>query len=367
MNRWIFVLCCVVFLGHYSRAGESLLYCVRTGEMKESQVLPRTDIFAVNPETGKQRLAFSDARSEFLLLPGSDAQVDVVAAGGRIFARGMDRKLYTNGHWDNPAALYELSTNGSGKARKLFEIQPEATMGSNIRMLFISPTGAKIGYIRISKGKPYLFLHETSTGRLLRKIDLTDDVSDLSVTTIGWTPDGERLFFTLDRTDEDDNWMEPGSLMGSYVMKEDGSGRLRVAPEAEMHPSRPGLNSNSAFSAVLLGALPDGRYLVRDLQTGPPSAHPGTYVYIMDTATKVQKTLRVDVPGELYPFRLSRSGSELAIVATERKSDAAEGLTNTKTLWVFDLESGKERKLLSFTAKQDGSKWMGLVGWLGNR
>lgn len=367
MNRWILVLCCVVLFGNYSRAGDSLLYCVSEGATKDSQVLSKTDIFAVNPETGKQRLVFSDARSEFLLLPGSDAQIDVVAAGGRIFSRGMDRKLYAKDPAYSPAALYELSANGSGKARKLFDIPIEAGMGSNIRMLFVSPTGAKIGFVRTSNGKQYLFLYETSTGKLLRKIDLTEDVADMSVAAIGWMPDGERLFSTLNRTDEDDEWTNPESLMGSYVIKEDGTGRQRIAPEAEMHPSLPGLNRDVKACAVLLGVLPDGRYLVRDFQMGPPSAHPGAYVYILDPATKAQRTLTIGVPGELYPFRLSRSASELAMVATQRKFEPGNASTDAKTLWVFALESGKQRKLLSFTTKQDGSKWIGLVGWLGSR
>ena len=158
-----------------------------------------------------------------------------------------------------PAALYELPANGSGKARKIFDIPIEAGMGSNVRMLFVSPTGGKIGYIRTSAGKQYFFLHETSTGKLLRKLDLTENMGNMSVTTIGWMPDETRLFFTLNRTDEDDEWTNPDSLMGSYVMKEDGTGREQIAPEEQLHPDLPGLNKDVKVSAVLLGVLPDGR------------------------------------------------------------------------------------------------------------
>jgi hypothetical protein len=239
-------------------------------------------------------------------------------------------------------------------------------MGSNFRLLFVSPGGTKIGYIRVTNAKPYLFLHETSTGRLLRTISLAEHITNLAVTTIGWMPDEQRLFFSLDRTDEDDEWTEPGSLMGSYVVKEDGSGQLRVAPEAEMHLRRPGLNADAKATAVVLNALPDGRYLVRDLLRGPASTRPEVYVYTLNTATKAQETLPIDVPGDLSFFRLSRSGRELAILAKQQDVEAGT-FTNTRTLWVFDIESGKQRKVNSFRAKENGPSWIGLIGWLGSR
>jgi len=366
INRWILVLCCVALFAHTSQAGESLVYSISTGEMKQSQVLSKTEIFIVDPETGKQRLVFSDAGTGLLLLPGSDAQSDIVAAGGRIFSRGMERKLYSEDRPDYPAALYELSTDGSGKARKIFGFETEEGKRGTFRHLIISPTGAKIGYIKVSNGRPYLFVHETAAGKLLWKVDLAYIVFDSIVSTIGWMPDGERLFFTLGPGDEDDNWKLPESQMGSYVVKDNGSGPVRVAPEAAMHPSRPGLEADANTAAVVLGALPDGRYLVRDSQVGPASAHPGTYFYILDVAAKTQKTLRMDVQGELDPFRLSRSGRELALVAKQRQYETPGVFTDTKAVWVVDVESDKERKLLSFPIKQNGPPWIHLVGWLGD-
>ena len=366
MNRWIVAFCCVLLCGSYSRAEDSLLYCVSKTETKDSrQSLSKTEVFAVDPTTGQQRLVFSDARSKFVLLPGSDVQLDVVAAGGRIFSRAMDRKLYANGRMDNPAAIYELSADGSGKARKITDIHPNASMGSNFHFLFVSPTGAKLGYIRISGGKPYLFLHETSTGGLLRELDLTESVSSMSVTTIGWMPDGKRLYFTLNRTDEDDEWPEPESLMGSYIMEEDGSGKHRVAPEKDLHPSRQGLNVDPKASAVLLGPLPDGRYLLKDMQ-GSAKVHPAIYVYVLSVATKVQETLSIDGLGELRPYRLSPSGHTVATVSTQLKSIIPDDSADTKTLWVVNVESGSRRKLLTFTPQQDGTRWTGLIGWLGS-
>jgi len=134
-----------------------------------------------------------------------------------------------------------------------------------------------------------------------------------------------------------------------------------------MHPTRPGLKGSSAVSAAVLDALSGGRYLVRDYQTGPPSAHPGTYVYILDTKTKTQKIVTMDAPGELYPFRLSPSGRELAAVVKQQAAEGADAINAAKTIWVFDVESGEQKKLISFLPSQNGPKWIGLVGWLGSR
>jgi hypothetical protein len=366
MNRRILVVFCLVLLTHAARAGESLVYAVSTGETKPSQLLPKTEIFIVDSESGKHRLVFSDANTEFLLLPGSDVQSDIVAAGGRVFSRGVERKFYTNGRSDHPAAVIELPTSGASKPRKIFDIENEVATGSTFLNLFISPTGAKIGYMKYSSGKPFLFLHETATGKLLRKLDLSNMVFDYSVTTIGWMPDGERLFFTLDRTDEDDNWQLPDSRVGSYVMKEDGSGLVRVAPEAAMHPNRPGLQANTVGAAIVLGALPNGRYLVRDFQVGPASAHPGAYLYTLDPLANTQKTLSTNAQGEPRCFRLSRSGRNLALLA-EQKDNTTEGPTDSKVVWVFDVESGEKRNLLSFSVKQYGAASIDLIGWLGHR
>jgi hypothetical protein len=36
-------------------------------------------------------------------------------------------------------------------------------------------------------------------------------------------------------------------------------------------------------------------------------------------------------------------------------------------VWVLDVESGQQRKLLSFSIKQQVAPWINLIGWLGRR
>ncbi len=357
-----------VLLTHRAGADESLVYAVSTSEKTKSQILPKTDIFIVDPATAKQRMVFSDAKTEFVLLPGSEIQPYILTAGGRIFSPGMDRKLYAGGWQGHSVTVYEIPLDGSAKARKIFDIEPDAKMNGNFLNLMVSPTGSKIGYMKYSSGKPYLFLHETVTGKLLRQLDLSNSILDYSVTTIGWMPDGERLFFTLDRTDEDDNWQLLDSKVGSYVMNDDGSGLQRIAPEAAMHPARPGLRANAVGAAVILGALPGGGYLVRDSEMGPATAHAGAYLYTLDPTTNTQKTIRVDAQGDkVHSFRLSSSGRTLALMTVQNKSDQPETTTDSETVWVLDLNSGQQRSLFSFDFKRPGVLGINLIGWLGHR
>jgi len=103
MRRNVLALACwIAFLVPAARAGESVVYAIMAsqaqpgGPVSQAQ-LPKTEIFAVDPKTGKQRLVFSDANTRFFMLTGA-----IVAAGGRIFAEGIERNRVATG----PPALY---------------------------------------------------------------------------------------------------------------------------------------------------------------------------------------------------------------------------------------------------------------------
>jgi hypothetical protein len=86
-HRVLALVCWIAFLAPAARAREFVLYA--TGEAQpgvaKTQVF-KTEIFAVDPDTGKQRLVFSDANAPFFLLTGA-----IVSTGGRIFADGIKR------------------------------------------------------------------------------------------------------------------------------------------------------------------------------------------------------------------------------------------------------------------------------------
>src|SRR6202008_293757 len=117
---------------------QSVLYPVTNRLVKASTTEDKTDIFAIDPETGKKRLVFSDANAPFMLLPGGRFPRGIVAAGGGVFSVAIDRQAWANNAGPGQA-VYELSADGSGKARKVFDI-------GNFSNLFVSPSGSKIGY-----------------------------------------------------------------------------------------------------------------------------------------------------------------------------------------------------------------------------
>ena len=134
MTRRILVTCWIAFLAPAVWAGESVLYSITdqsviypaTNRLVRVSIAEyKTDIFAVDPETGKQRKLFSDANAEFVLSAGGTLQGGIVAAGGRIFSMAVDRQARANDQ-RGTQAIYELSTDGSGKARKILDIEGEA-------------------------------------------------------------------------------------------------------------------------------------------------------------------------------------------------------------------------------------------------
>jgi len=351
MKHWILLVCCLLSLGPAAQARESVVYSVVGSDSKQ----PSTDIFAIDPDTGKSRLVFSDVKAQFALVPR-----DTAAACAKIFARAMGRNQYSN-----PGAVYELSVDGSGRARKIFDVENEPNMTSNFSNLFVNHSGSKIGHLNTLGGKSYLFVHDAATGKLLRKTDVTS-IMPGNVTSIGWMPDDERIFFTLNDAGEDADWQDSRSPIGSYVMKEDADRAVRIAPEAAMHPQLAGLRPLNDTAAVLIAGLKDGQYLAYDLQRNPALRQPSTYLYELDVAAKTQKLVPTDIEGKLLSFHLSPSGQELTLTATQKKYEkqAQFTWTTTQELWTLDLDSGRKSKLQSFTSHDDGPPSVNLIGWL---
>jgi hypothetical protein len=372
MKTRALVACGIVFLAPAVWAGESVLYSVTEQSVAYpttnrpvtvSVAEDKTDVFAIDPETGKKRLVFSDANAEFMLLPGGRTPRGMVAAGGRIFSVAVDRQAWANGQ--GRTAVHELATDGSGKARKVFDIEGHDN-------LFISPSGEKIGYF-VDATAEACVIRETATGKLLRKIEIQSRTVYGGVREVGWMPDGERIFFSLDVAGDDDDayWNNPNSPIGTYVMRDDATVPTRLAAEPELHFKAPGMEADTNAGASLIGVLPDGRYLLSDAQTGP--AHPGSIVgilYALDLAKKTQQIFSLQVDGSPGSYHLSHSGNRLALESTREKSEKRPNFTVTSTvsLWILELESGKQSKLISF-AIPDRSRnfkgpWINLIGWL---
>jgi hypothetical protein len=338
--------------------------------VSETQVF-KTEIFAVDPVTGKQRLVFSDANAPFFVLTGA-----IAAAGRRIFADAIERNhLATSAFFLGPEALYELSTDGSGQARKIFDMGSDEQR-VDFHSLFFNSAGTEFGNISFVDGKAYLFVRDTKTGKLLRKSELIGWRFG-SGEKIGWMADDKRIFFTEEFPSVEGPevlWTTPGSLVGTYVLDENGATVERLAPEAELHPKIAGMEPSKESPAFLIGTLPDGSLLLHDYQRGPDGR--GVYLYELDLAKKTQKIFPLQTEGNADAFYLSRSGDRLAFAGTRKQS--LKQLQNQflkqlqtaaiSSVWLMELKSGGQRRLLSFPAKDETpggvSPWINLIGWL---
>ncbi|MBI1738358.1 MAG: hypothetical protein HYR58_03840 [Acidobacteria bacterium] len=363
MKKVLLIFGCLLLLPAGVPAGENLVYSVSYGEAgKFPPRLVKTEIFAVDVNAGKPRLVFSDASADFLLLPvyraGGEPEQVMVTGGGKIFARGVERSRYPGGWYEFPASIYELPADGSGRARKVFDIQGE----QSLRKLFVTPTGTKIGYINYLGQTQFIFIHDAATGTMLRKIDLSKIALDCFARNIGWLPDGARLFFTLETGDEHVTSRASYARVGSYVMKDDGTQPVRVPRELSAPTKRAGYSSAPDLPPVLLGALPDGRQLYKEFQWEQQGKgrRPVTFLYTVDPASKARKDYSTRAREGLFWFRVSNSGRAVAFTELLGQSD-------TEHVWVLDLQSGEERKIFSFATKSLTLPCLGIIGWMEER
>jgi hypothetical protein len=374
--------CCIVSSAARAQSGQSVLYSVTTSEadsgipIYKTQVF-KTEIFAVDPETGKQRLVFSDASSPFFLMKGG-----IAAAGGRVFAAGIlpvETAAHTP-HFDPaaPAAIYELSMDGSGQSRKISDIR-RGGQGVNCGTEFLNSSGSELGSINPIEGRFYLVVCDAATGNLVRKSELKYGPVERkgwrfgSVRRIGWMADDKRIFFTIELAGDSPEawWTTPGSPVGTYVLAENSDTAERLAPEASLHPKIAGMQPSNDSAAVLIGTLPDGGYLFQDYE-GDSRGAGGEYLYELDLTRKTQKIFPLQVDGNPGDFYLSQSGNRLVFTATENEYQKQPTFTATSTLsvWVLDLQSSKEWKVISFPPQNRTrpiGPWVNLIGWLASK
>ena len=340
MNRWLLIgLVGLVVLR--ACAGQTLLYSQSTGDATPFPRIAKTEIFAVDVQTGNRRVVFSDQGLDWILLPaypgGGERQV-MVSSGGRVFARGLPRNRYSGGWPTFPAALYELKLDGSNQGRKIFDIEGNLESGSNFRNLFADPAGARVGYLTYENGKPYLYLRETSQGALLRRVDLSRTTLDCLITNIGFHPDGQRIFLTLDTGDDDATSKASFGRVGSYVMKTDGSAPVRTERIAN-----------------LVAPLSGGR----NLYAGSP---PSSFLYLIDSATKARRNFATTATGVLDFFRLSADARMMAFIEEQRAYQPVATISLV-IRWV-DLASGREQSLPPVATRPVVLPWLNLIGWL---
>ena len=353
MDKWMARGCglaCLLLASVSLRGGESVVFSVTTPIRSQPPWWREqsTEIYSFDPANGEKRLVFSEAATPLVLVSPSPfgGQDTMVAAEGRLFAQGRELQHLPAELRATPYSVYELFLDGSNRYRKVVELQDKDDIAGNFwhpQQVFVNPGGTKVGVLKWVGDSDYIFIHDVATGALLHKTDLRQVLPGCEPSKLGWTADGERLFFMLYEGDADGMTKDSCARIGSWVMKEDGSGLERM--------------SSTNFAEA---GLPGSRYLFRESQWNPKSKSrtPATSLYVADVKTGARKDYALSAQGILYCCRVSDSGRFVAFL--EEKS-----FGEPFPVWMLDLETGKEQVIFSFpTGKTTKEPWSGLIGWL---
>ncbi len=309
MVRILAAECLLLALAAPLWAGEQLVYAVvyKDTDYQAS----RTEVFSINPETAERQLIFSDEKTPILLLQHLYVFHFPVVGGRSLFVHAAERGKVVPSTGN--AFLYELASAGSQSFRRIAPVLGEESLGE----VFVNPGGTRIGYVNRLKQRQYIFIHDVATGKLLHQVDVTDTFLDCFASSIGWLPRGERLFFSLDTADEDATSEE------SYI-------------ETMQHQRRTKPGPDRILFALTKWNPSSGR--VEDIGL---SRETGVY------------------SGMQASYQLSPSGKYLAAARPPGSSS-----TVSDEIWLKDLQTGKERKLLSLPTKGLEGPFLGLVGWV---
>jgi len=316
----------------------------------------KTEIFTIDLETAEKRVIFSDETTSIVIIQNLYVFHFPVTGGGRLFAHCAERGKMVpfpgNGY------LYELSIDGSNRFRRICPVRGEESLGE----IFVDSTGAKIGYLNRLNRKQYVFLHDVISGRLLSQIDLTDTLLDCYVSSIGWIPRCEKLYFSLETGDDHVTSEASYGRVGTYLMDRDGQQVKKL----------PALSVAKGFSpqsrSRMIGVLPTGQYLFEIMWISRQTSREqkdGSFALlkVKKDFTEIED-IRFNRSAESYSglpicYRLSPSGKFISAARLPVSFSVASW-----NIWLKDLKTGKERKVLSLPTKGGQGPFLGLVGWL---
>jgi hypothetical protein len=320
-------------------AGDWLVYAVTS--KGQAFMAEKTEIFAVDPDSGKRAPIFSDEHAPIRIVEQLYVFHWPVIAGGRLFAHAVERGRVPP-HPGN-GALYELRTDGSNGARKIADIVSDESLGD----LVAEPDGRLIGYFA-RRGRQQLFVEvDTATGQEVHRVDLTRTIRDCLVASAGWLRGGG-VFFTIEVVDVDAVSPDSEKQVGTYRMDEDGRNlrRVRVIPGAPQDAQR------------MLGVAADGAYLYEDAGIGG-----GTSMTKVDPVTGKKASVgfraaAVARSSIRLAYCVSRSGDQVAATKVTSTMDSAPWV-----IWVRSIPQGSEKEAVSIPTAGMNGPFVGIVGW----
>lgn len=344
----------LLVLPHGAWAGEKLAYAIVYKGSDYTGV--KTDILSIDPETDEKRLVFSDEKTSIVLLQHLYVFHFPVVAGCKLFAHAADRGKSVP--FPGNGSLCELSADGSNLYRKITHVLGAQSPGD----IFVNSGGTRIGYINRMNRRQYVFIHDVLTGKVLHQIDVTEKFLDCFASSIGWLPRRETLFFSLESGDTHVTSEASYARVGTYFMDEPGEQLTKLQ----------GIPAHEGFfppeTVRMIGVLPTGEYIFEAMQQKKrPLQEQNQCLFsilkVRDDFLNVEdmsfSPLTKLYSGLQVNYRLSPSGKYLAAAKLPISSSAL-----SCDIWVKNLHSGKENKILSLPTKGLQGPFLGLVGWL---
>jgi len=334
-------------------ASEELVYAVV--HKGADYLAVKTEIHAIDPETAERRLVFSDENTPIILVQRLYVFHFPVAGGNKLLARAARRgeSIPSPGN----AFLYEISTNGSNSFRQIAPVSGTESLGD----VFVNSSGTRIGYINRLGQRQFIFVYDVVTGKLAHQIDITDMFLDCFAASIGWLPDSDKIYFSLETGDVHITSEASYSLVGTYLMDETGEHLTKLDPVPALADSPP------PETERLIGVLPNGEFVFETMQrkNRPAPGQDQAFFAIVRLSTEPPSVIDISLSAgkKLYSgiqvsYNLSPSGKHLSAAKLPISSSAT-----SNDIWLKDLQTGKERIILSLPAEGLQGPFLGIVGW----
>ena len=331
----------------------------------------KTEIYSVSMIDGKRSRLFSDDGMHLEIKP-----VGATLGSGSAYAIAVVPGHTAPGPaagYSDPAALYEISLDGSNRTRRLFETQPSQTSP------VLNRQGEKAVFAGYLNERYVVSVYSVSSWTSLYRWDLTKlmqaHCASCNLTSYGWLEDGDRLFFNLVIGDEDDVNSKAPNVPGTYTVSGDGghfSALPATAGDLQLSGYRRWIELASGDPPSLIGQTVSGDYLFRDyaVKTGTvpkPPKGPESFLVITGPDFRSRKQIPLQLAG-LDSFSLSPSGRYIAYIENRQTQD----YRSEHHLWGLDLESGLKRELLAtpppaLPTSPEPNLVLTVLGWLDNR
>ncbi|UCE24192.1 MAG: hypothetical protein JSU74_13010 [Candidatus Zixiibacteriota bacterium] len=344
-----------VLLADAACAGEKLVYAVR--HKSYDQAIIKTEVFSIDPETGERELILTDeispsATSEPLLIYSFP-----VLAGGEFFACATERDRYAR-PIRSTAAFYEISIDDTCAFRQIAPVSRTAPFES----VWMNSDGTLTCSVKWLDQKQYILIHSTSDGRLVRQIDASDVFMDCYASSVGWLPDSDTLFFSLETGDVHVTSEESYEKVGTYLMDVNNEEVIRLAALPTSEGYYPPENVR------MIGVLPTGEYVfaMMERKKDVPMEFNKLLLKVDGLGTDGVHTEDISF-GEEAKLPVSRAVKYL-ISPSGRFIAVINGLTSvadtSKEIWIKDMPTGDEKVLFSLPIDGLKGPLMGFVGWL---